>query len=103
MSEAVPLKDQLAEVVRENAMRRTAYPDLVSKGVLSQEQADKSLRATEATERLLALCVEFERELRVFLASAIEIRNLNDPRATELFAACPGAVTIRDLSDEEEE
>ena len=45
MSTAIPLEQQIAEVRREIALRQHVYPKFVTKGTLSQAQADKQQRA----------------------------------------------------------
>lgn len=49
----IPLDDQIAEVAREVAMRRNAYPKFIARGTLKQEAADKQTARMEAVLRTL--------------------------------------------------
>lgn len=47
-TEPVPLRDQIACVARECAMRRNVYPGFVQRGPMRQSEADKETRRMEA-------------------------------------------------------
>jgi hypothetical protein len=48
MTESISIADQIAEVKRELALRKTVYPHLIYKGRLTQSQADQQMASMGA-------------------------------------------------------
>lgn len=64
----LPLDDQIAELKRELAIRKSAYPSFVMRGRTTGEQADKSWRAMQAALRTLLFMQRHEAAIRSALA-----------------------------------
>lgn len=63
MTIAIPLRDQIACVTREIAMRRRVYPRWIESGRMRQEESDREIARMEAVLATLSACEEKERLL----------------------------------------
>ena len=63
MTIAIPLRDQIACVIREIGMRRRVYPRWIESGRMHQEESDREIARMEAVLATLRACEEKERLL----------------------------------------
>lgn len=64
-----PIASQIAEVLRELALRRNTYPRLVGSGKMKQSEADLCTARMEAVLETLKFCRDNEADIRGFIAA----------------------------------
>ena len=69
MSGKIAIAGQIAEAMRELAMRKNTYPRLVGAGKMKQSEADLCLTRMEAIRDTLLFCQEHEADIRAFIAA----------------------------------
>ena len=65
----VSIAGQIAEAMRELALRRNTYPRLVGSGKMKQSEADLCLARMEAILATLRFCQDNEADIREFVAA----------------------------------
>lgn len=69
MTAKITIAGQIAEVDRELALRRNAYPRLIASGKMREGEADLCTRRMEAVRATLQFCQAHETEIRAFIAA----------------------------------
>lgn len=64
----VPIAGQIAEIKREIALRKNAYPRLVASGKIREGEADLCMRRIEAVLATLMFCQRHEAGFREYIA-----------------------------------
>lgn len=69
----IEIAGQIAEAMRELALRRSTYPRLVGSGKLKQNEAELCTARMEAILATLRFCQENEADIRQFIAAKHEV------------------------------
>ncbi|RUU27835.1 MAG: hypothetical protein EOQ98_19255 [Mesorhizobium sp.] len=68
----IAIAGQIAEAMRELAMRKNTYPRLIGSGKMKQSEADLCLARMEAIRDTLLFCQQHEADIRSYIAAKRE-------------------------------